>query len=245
MRRGLALLTIAFLLSGCATVSEDQRVDYDPLEPLNRGIYRVNDVVDRATLKPIAKGYNKVVPEPVRNGITNFSRNLFTPRSAINNFLQGKPKDGFSELARFVVNTTIGIGGVFDIAAKNGVEAKTEDFGQTAAVWGVPQGPYVVLPFLGPSTLRDAVLMPTDVAADPLYHYDDKQSVRNSLYAIRLVNLRARVLSIEELLADSADPYVTIRESYLQNREFQIYDGDPPLDDDDEFYDEFLEEEDY
>ncbi len=245
MRRGLALFTIAFLLSGCATVSEDQRVDYDPLEPLNRGIYRVNDVVDRATLKPIAKGYNKVVPEPVRNGITNFSRNLFTPRSAINNFLQGKPKDGFSELARFVVNTTIGIGGVFDIAAKNGVEAKTEDFGQTAAVWGVPQGPYVVLPFLGPSTLRDAVLMPTDVAADPLYHYDDKQSVRNSLYAIRLVNLRARVLSIEELLADSADPYVTIRESYLQNREFQIYDGDPPLDDDDEFYDEFLEEEDY
>ncbi len=245
MRRGLALLAIGLALGGCASVPEGQRVDYDPLEPLNRGIYGVNDAVDRATLKPLAKGYKKVVPEPVRNGITNFSRNLFTPRSAINNFLQGKPKDGFSELMRFVVNSTVGIGGLVDIAAHSGVEAKTEDFGQTAAVWGVPQGPYVVIPFLGPSTLRDAALMPLDVAADPLYHYDDKQSIRNSLYAIRLVNLRARVLSIEELLQDSADPYVTIRESYLQNREFQIYDGDPPLDDDDEFYDEFLEEEDY
>ncbi len=245
MIRGLALLATGILVSGCAAVPEGQGVDYDPFEPLNRSVHTVNDVVDRATLKPLAKGYNKVVPEPVRNGVTNFSRNLFTPRSAINNFLQGKPIDGVSELARFVVNTSFGIGGIFDVAGKSGMEAKTEDFGQTAAVWGVPQGPYVVIPFLGPSTLRDAVLLPLDVAADPLFHYDDKQSVRNSLYAIRPVNLRARVLSIEELLQDSADPYVTIRESYLQNREFQVYDGDPPLDDDDEFYDEFLEEEDY
>ena len=231
--------------SGCATVPEGQGVDYDPWESLNRGTHNVNDAVDRATLKPLAKGYRKVVPEPVRNGVTNFSQNLFTPRSAINNFLQGKPKDGFSELARFFVNSTVGIGGIFDVAAKSGVEAKTEDFGQTAAVWGIPQGPYVVIPFLGPSTLRDAALMPLDMVTDPLYHYDDKQSVRNSLYAIRLVNLRSRVLSLEELLQDSADPYVTIRESYLQNREFQVYDGDPPIDDDDEFFDEFLEEEDY
>lgn len=243
MKRVFVLLTVALLVSGCATVPEDQRVAYDPLEPLNRGTHRFNDGVDRLTLKPIAKGYRKVVPEPVRDGVTNFSRNLFTPRSAANNFLQGKPKDGFSELIRFVINTTFGIGGIFDVAAKSGVEAKTEDFGQTAAVWGVPQGPYVVIPFLGPSTLRDAVLMPLDVAADPLYHYDDEQAVRNSLYAIRLIDLRARLLSIEELLQDSADPYVTVRESYLQNREFEVYDGDPPLDD--EFYDEFLEDEDY
>jgi len=242
--RGLALLAIGFLLSGCAAVPEGQGVDYDPWERLNRGTHNVNDAIDRVTLKPIARGYNKVVPEPVRNGVTNFSRNLFTPRSAVNNFLQGKPKDGISELARFVVNSTVGIGGIFDVAAKNGVEAKTEDFGQTAAVWGVPQGPYVVLPFLGPSNLRDAILMPADMAADPLYHYDGNQAARNSLYAIRLVNLRARLLSIEELLQDSADPYVTIRESYLQNREFEIHDGDPPLDDD-EFYDDFLDEEDY
>lgn len=244
MKRSLALLAIALTVTGCATVPEDQRVDYDPLEPLNRGTYQLNDVVDRVTLKPIARGYNKVVPEPVRNGVTNFSRNLFTPRSVVNNFLQGKPKDGLSELARFIVNTTVGIGGIFDVAAMNGIEAKTEDFGQTAAVWGVPKGPYVVLPFRGPSTLRDVVLMPLDVAADPLYHYDGDHTVRDSLYAIRLVNLRARLLSIEELLQDSADPYVTVRESYLQNREFEVYDGDPPLDDD-EFYDEFLDDEDY
>ncbi|MDJ0750939.1 MAG: VacJ family lipoprotein [Woeseiaceae bacterium] len=242
--RALALLAVVLAATGCASIPEDQRVDHDPLEPLNRGIYGFNDAVDRATLKPIARGYNKVVPEPVRNGVTNFSQNLFTPRSAVNNFLQGKPKDGFSELARFLVNTTVGIGGIFDVAAKSGVEAKTEDFGQTAAVWGVPDGPYVVIPFLGPSTLRDAVLRPLDSVADPLYHYDDDHTVRNSLYAVRLINLRARLLSIEELLDDSADPYVTLRESFLQNREFEVYDGDPPLDDD-EFYDEFLDDEDY
>lgn len=244
MTRVLVLLAVVLTATGCAAVPEDQRVDYDPFEPLNRSTYRLNDVVDRATLKPIARGYNKVVPEPVRNGITNFSRNLFTPRSAVNNFLQGKPKEGFSEIARFLVNSTVGIGGVFDVAAASGLEAKTEDFGQTAAVWGVPDGPYVVIPFRGPSTLRDAVLMPLDVVADPLYHYDDDRTVRNSLYAIRLINVRARLLSIDELLQDSADPYVTVRESYLQNREFEVYDGDPPLDDD-EFYDEFLDDEDY
>ena len=244
MTRTPAVLLAGLIASGCAAVPEGQRVDYDPLEPLNRGIYGVNDAIDRATLKPLAKGYNKVVPEPVRKGVSNFSQNLFTPRSAVNNFLQGKPKAGFTELCRFAMNSTFGIAGLFDVATRSGIDARTEDFGQTAAVWGVPQGPYVVIPFLGPSTLRDAALMPLDVAADPLFHYDGNRSVRNSLYAIRLVNLRARLLSIEELLQDSADPYVTIRESYLQNREFEVYDGDPPLDDDD-FYDEFLEEEDY
>lgn len=244
MKRALALLAIGLIASGCVAVPDEQRVDYDPLEPLNRGIYRVNDAIDSVTLKPLAKGYIKVLPEPVRDGVTNFSQNLLVPHSALNNFLQGKPKDGFSEIARFMVNSTVGIGGIFDIAARNGLEAKTEDFGQTGAVWGIPQGPYVVIPFLGPSTLRDALLLPLDVASDPLYHYDDNRSLRNTVYAIRLVNLRARVLSIEELLQDSADPYVTLRESYLQNREFEVYDGDPPLDDD-EFFDEFLDEEDY
>ncbi len=244
MKRIVVLLLAGLLSTGCASIPEEQRVDYDPWEGFNRGTHRFNDAIDRATLKPIAKGYNKVLPEPVRNGVTNFSRNLFTPRSMLNNFLQGKPKDGFSELARFLVNSTVGIGGIFDVAAKSGVEAKTEDFGQTAAVWGVPQGPYVVIPFLGPSTLRDTAVTPFDIAADPLYHYDNS-SVRDPVTVLRLINLRARLLSLEELLQESADPYVTIRESYLQNREFEIYDGDPPLDDDDEFYDEFLEEEDY
>jgi phospholipid-binding lipoprotein MlaA len=175
--------------------------------------------------------------------VTNFSQNLMTPSSSLNNFMQGKPRDGAGELLRFVINSTVGIGGLFDIASRSGIEPRTEDFGQTAAVWGVPDGPYVMLPFRGPSTLRDAVLMPLDFLVDPLYHVDDS-SVRDPLYVLRIINLRARLLSLDDLLEDSADPYITLRESYLQNREFEIYDGDPPADDDD-LFDEFLEDDDY
>lgn len=242
MRLRLALFA-GLHLAGCASTPEQARVDYDPLEPLNRGMYQVNDALDRALTRPIAKAYNAVLPEPVRNGVTNFSSNLTTPASSLNNFLQGKPGDGFGELARFIINSTAGIGGLFDIAANNGLEPKTEDFGQTAAVWGVPNGPYVMLPFRGPSTLRDAVLMPLDILVDPLYQYHDS-SVRDPLFVLRIINLRARLLRLDDMLEDSADPYVTLRESYLQNREFEIYDGDPPADDED-LFDEFLEDEDY
>ncbi len=244
MTRTPALLAALLLISGCAAIPAEQRVAYDPFERLNRGTYQFNDAIDRVTLKPIAKGYNKVVPGPVRTGVTNFGRNLLTPASALNNLLQGKPGASLSELARFGINSTFGIGGLIDVAADSGIEAQTEDFGQTAAVWGVPAGPYVVLPFRGPTTLRDAVMMPLDVMGDPLYHYENT-SVRDKLVVLRIVDTRARLLSLEQLLQDSKDPYVTLRESYLQNREFEVYDGDPPLDDDDEFYDEFLEEEDY
>ena len=206
-------------------------------------MYQVNDALDRVVTRPIAKAYNAVVPRPVRQGVTNFSQNLMTPSSSLNNFMQGKPRDGAGELLRFVINSTVGIGGLFDIASRSGIEPRTEDFGQTAAVWGVPDGPYVMLPFRGPSTLRDAVLMPLDFLVDPLYHVDDS-SVRDPLYVLRIINLRARLLSLDDLLEDSADPYITLRESYLQNREFEIYDGDPPADDDD-LFDEFLEDEDY
>ena len=224
MSRLLPVLAAAALAGGCASLPEGESVEYDPWERANRGVYRFNDAIDRAITKPVARGYTAVVPEPVRQGVTNFSRNLLSPLSAVNNFLQGKPREGASEVYRFVVNSTFGIGGVFDVAAMGGVEAHREDFGQTAAVWGVPAGPYVTLPFLGPQTLRDALLLPLDL--------------------LRLINLRANLLPFEDLLEDSADPYVTVRESFLQNREFAIYDGNPPADDD-EFFDEFLEEEDY
>ena len=239
--RTFPLLFAGLLLAACAAGPD--RVEHDPLEPANRGMYKVNDALDRVLTRPIAKAYNAVVPRPVRQGVTNFSQNLMTPSSSLNNFMQGKPRDGAGELLRFVINSTVGIGGLFDIAARSGIEPRTEDFGQTAAVWGVPNGPYVMLPFRGPSTLRDAVLMPLDILVDPLYHVDDS-SVRDPLYVLRIINLRARLLSLDELLEDSADPYITLRESYLQNREFEIYDGDPPSDDDD-LFDEFLEDEDY
>ena len=240
-----ALITLAALgISGCASIPAEERAEHDPWENLNRGIYGFNDAVDRVTLRPIARGYVKVLPEPARNVVTNFSRNLATPGSALNNFLQGKATDGMSELARFLLNSTFGLVGLIDVASAAGLERHAEDFGQTAAVWGAPAGPYVVVPFLGPRTLRETLTLPLDILADPLYHYDNA-SVRTKLWALRLIDLRARVLPLEDLLQDSADPYVTLRESYLQNREFEIYDGDPPLAEDDDFYDEFLEEEDY
>lgn len=243
MNRLPLILAAASLAAGCASIPEGEGVEHDPWERANRGIYRFNDTVDRAVTKPIARGYTAILPEPVRQGVTNFSRNLLSPMSAVNNFLQGKPRDGMGELLRLFVNSTVGVGGIFDVAAKNGVEEHPEDFGQTAAVWGIPAGPYVTLPFLGPQTLRDALLLPLDLQMDPLYHYE-VSSVRDPLYGLRLINLRANLLPLEDLLKDSADPYVTLRESFLQNREFAIYDGNPPSDDD-EFFDEFLDEEDY
>ena len=233
-------LLLASLLGACASVPPEQRTDSDPWEPLNRPIYSVNTAFDKVTLKLLAKGYEKVLPRPVRTGVTNFMKNLVTPRSAVNNFLQGKPAYGFTELGRFVLNSTIGIGGLFDVATATGLEAHREDFGQTAAVWGVPDGPYVMLPFLGPQTLRDAVLLPIDIASSLLYHYDNS-SVRDKLYILRAIELRERLFAVDKLLEDSKDRYITVRESYLQNREYQVYDGDPP--EDDEFFDEFLEED--
>ena len=200
----------------------------------------MNVAIDKASTKPLAKGYRKITPRLIRTGIGNFFGNLIAPRSAINHFLQGKPGRGVSELGRFVINSTIGVGGLIDIATPSGLEEHQEDFGQTAAVWGIPDGPYVMLPILGPRTLRDAILTPLDVVVDPLFQYNNS-SVRDKVYVLRLIHLRYLLLSAEKFLEDSKDRYVTTRESYLQNREYEIYDGDPPVDDD--FFDEFLEED--
>jgi phospholipid-binding lipoprotein MlaA len=240
-RTGAALLLVALLGACASSVPEDQRSESDPWETLNRSIYSFNTNVDKATLKPLAKGYEKVIPKPVRRGISNFFRNLGTPASSVNNFLQGKPSRGFSELGRFVFNSTLGVGGIFDVATAGGLEAQFEDFGQTAAVWGVPDGPYVMIPFMAPSTLRDTLLFPLFIVSSPLYHYDNT-SVRDKLYVLRAIDVRARLLPAEKILEESKDPYITLRESYLQNREYEIYDGEPP-EQEDEFYDEFLEEE--
>jgi len=241
MTRLCSLLLVALAASGCASAPAGDPVEHDPWESMNRGLYGFNDGLDKISFKPLARGYVKIFPSPVRRSVTNFSRNLSTPGSVINNFLQGKPGHGFGELGRFIMNTTVGIGGLFDVATLSGLEARPEDFGQTAAVWGVPSGPYLMLPVFGPRTVRDALTLPLDIAADPLRYYGD-DTIRISLWLLRAVDLRARLLPLEGLVADSADPYVTTRESYLQNREFEIYDGDPPIDDD-EFFDEFLEED--
>lgn len=207
---------------------------------MNRPIYGFNTAVDKATLKPIARGYQFIVPSPARTGISNFFRNLRTPGSAIFNFLQGKPGRGFSESGRFLINSTIGVGGLFDVATVAGLEAQEEDIDQTAAVWGVPSGPYVMLPIFGPSTVRGAILFPIDFITAPLYFYENS-SLRSKLQVLRIIDIRSRLLTAEKFLEDSKDPYITLRESYLQNLEYEIYDGYPPEDDD--FLDELLEDD--
>lgn len=241
-RARVTSLSAILVISACASVPQEHLTDSDPWEAANRSLFTANVVVDNATIKPLSKGYRKVIPGPVRKGVANFFQNLTTPRSILNNFLQGKPGNGSSELARFLINSTIGIGGLFDVATAGGLEEYPEDFGQTAAVWGVPPGPYLMLPLLGPQNLRDALFLPLDILADPLFHYD-RASVRDRVYGLRMIDLRYRLLAVDELLEDSKDPYVTLRESYQQNREFEVYDGDPPEDDD--FFDDFFEEEEF
>ena len=239
-RTSLGLLIAVFFLPACASVPPEQKVESDPWEGLNRTVFEANLIIDKVTTKPLAKGYQAITPGPVRTGVSNFFRNLTAPRSMVNNFLQGKPGRGFSEFGRFLFNSTLGIGGIFDVATAGGIQAYPEDFGQTAAVWGVPDGPYVMLPFLGPQTLRDALLTPIDLQTNPIYFYDNT-SVKDKVNVLRIIDLRYRLLPTDRFLEDSKDKYITTRESFLQNRTFEIYDGDPPIEDD--FFDEFLEEE--
>lgn len=242
--RTTAVLFAAAALVACAPTGKvsppEQRAPADPWEPLNRRIDNFNTTVDKATLKPLAKGYRAVVPNFARRGVTNFFDNLGTPAVALNNFLQGKPGAGLSDLGRLVFNSTLGVGGLFDIATPMGLPQHDEDFGQTFAVWGAGAGPYLVLPMLGPSTLRDALATPLDFASRPLFWYENS-SVKDKLRVINIIDVRARLLNAEGFLENSNDPYITLRESYLQNRNYKIHDGDPPLEDD--FYDDMLDDE--
>jgi phospholipid-binding lipoprotein MlaA len=237
------LTALLALVSACASnpaAPPDQRSPADPWEPLNRQVHGFNSGLDRVTLKPVAKGYQAAVPQLIRTGIGNFSANLRTPLNIINHLLQGKVKDSLSETGRLLANSTFGLLGLVDVASDMGLERKNEDFGQTLAVWGVPAGPYVVVPFLGPGTLRDSLAMPLNILADPLFHYDNA-SIRDKVYVVRLIDIRESFLSAESLLEGSNDRYIALREAYLQNRRYVIYDGMPPEDDD--FYEEFMDEE--
>lgn len=204
----------------------------DPWEGFNRVVFRFNDRVDRYALKPVAKGYRKVTPRPVRTGITNFFRNLKMPVVMLNDLLQGKPRAAGQDLSRFLVNSTLGFVGLVDASTVLGIPRNDEDFGQTLAVWGVPNGPYLVLPFLGPSTVRDGAGFGVDVAADPVtLEFEEEVSV--GLWLAKVVNLRANLLDVEEII--QGDRYLFMRDLYLQSREFAVKDGrvesDPFLDD--------------
>lgn len=216
------VLVMAVAMSGCATSNNPQ----DPLEGFNRAMFSFNDALDEAALKPAANAYKSTLPSFVQTGIGNFFGNIGDVWNAVNNFLQGKVSDGASDVIRVAVNTTIGVYGLFDVGSQAGLAKHNEDFGQTLAVWGVKSGPYVVLPFMGSSTLRDALAAPVDMRAD-LWRYQDPVKVRNVGFVVRTVDQRAAVLDASNLIEDAAlDKYEFVRDAYLQRRANIINDGE-------------------
>lgn len=218
------------LLTGCATGPNAN--PKDPLEPMNRSISRFNDVLDDNVLKPAATGYKENVPDLVQTGVRNVFNNLSDIWSTVNNGLQLKGRDTAESFARVVVNTTVGIYGLFDVASYLNLERHPEDFGQTLGYWGMPSGPYVVLPLFGPSSVRDGVSsLGVDMPNDPVKQIDHVPT-RNATTVVRLVNKRASLLKASDMLEEaSLDKYAFTRDAYFQYRRSQIYDGNPPDED--------------
>lgn len=230
MHAGLrwCLVSVPLLaLAGCALTPPEGEPS-DPLEPINRAIYRFNDTVDRAVIKPLAKGYEKVLPAPARTGVGNFFRNLKEPLVVVNDLLQAKPNQALADTSRFVFNSTFGVAGIFDIASLMQLPRHEEDFGQTFGRWGFGEGWYLVLPFLGPSTARDTLGLVGDIAMDPLLYYDEI-AARNVLAGIRAVDRRSQLLAATRVLETAAlDPYLFTRDAFRQRRWNLIHDGNPP-----------------
>jgi phospholipid-binding lipoprotein MlaA len=220
--RGAALALTFTLIAGCATGPDAN--PRDPLEPFNRGVYQFNDAVDTAVLKPVATAYQKVTPSPVRTGVGNFFGNLGDLWSSVNAGLQLRPREATENLMRFSVNTVFGIGGVLDIASEMGIPRTRLDFGQTMGRWGAPAGPYLVLPFFGPSSVRDGTGLVVDGFGDPVTGLDHV-ATRNSMTALRVVDTRAGLLRAGNLFEDAAlDKYSFLRDFYLNRRQSQIDD---------------------
>lgn len=253
------LLLATLTMGGCASTSTQERGDAsgegvveqsahpeDPWEGFNRRVFAFNDVLDRYALKPVATGYKTITPQPVQTGVGNFFSNLGEIRTAINSLLQGKPANAGLATSRFLINSTVGVGGLLDYATHMEITAEREDFGQTLAVWGWEDSRYLVLPLLGPRTLRDASGFPLDAAAHPITYMDDHQ-LRAGLTALDIVHLRAGLLDQESLIR--GDRYRFIRDAYLQRRQFEINDGelgdDPFAMDDFEFDDSYFGEDDF
>lgn len=228
VKRWLAGCAVIVLLAlqGCASVkSADAR---DPWESMNRSIYNFNDAVDTVAIKPAAQIYVNVVPSFVRTGFHNVVSNLADVWSMANSAMQLKGQHAAESFMRVAVNTVFGLGGVLDIATEMRLERHKEDFGQTLGYWGVKPGPYVVLPILGPSTLRDGLTFPVDYQGDATRRFGD-QATRNTLTAVRIVDVRANLLkTVDTVKEASLDPYSFVRDAYLQKRENDVYDGNPP-----------------
>jgi phospholipid-binding lipoprotein MlaA len=224
---GLACTLAMFVASGCATTSNNPK---DPYEGFNRAMFAVNEGLD-VVVKPIAQGYDAVAPLPVRVVIGNFFGNIWDVWTAANNLLQGKGEEALSDVGRVLINSTVGIGGAFDVAGEMGLTKHSEDFGQTLGKWGVGTGPYFYWPFIGPRTMRDTFGWMVDVTVDPVSGVSD-MALRNSLVATRFVDVRASLLPSDKVVEEAAfDKYNYIRDAYLQHRRSVVFDGELPHED--------------
>ena len=236
--RTLAVLALSALLAACAgTQNRHTDPENDPWEGFNRKIFAFNMTLDEYLLRPVAVGYDTVMPDPLQRGVSNFFRNLNFPVTFLNQILQGKFQEAGESTGRFLVNTTVGLLGFIDVATKADIPEYDEDFGQTLATWGWEDSRYLVVPVFGPLTLRDSL----GRSVYGLYHPVSYVAREESIYwpmVTDIIQTRARFLEQDSIIRESYDPYVMVRDTWLQNREYKIYDGDPPLAD----YDMYLDE---
>ncbi len=235
--RVLGLSLVIILSAGCASNQEKSAASPDPIEPANRAFFSFNEGLDKHLIKPIAEGYVSITPAPVRSAVTNFFNNLAYLNVVLHSFLQGKFSQGFSDAGRFVMNSTLGIGGLFDVATDAGLERHQEDFGQTLATWGVDRGSYLYLPVRGPNTVRNLPDIATSLFTNPAFYISG--AVLFPVTALNVINIRANLLDATAIRDEAAvDPYSFTREAYLQQREYLIHDGNPPTDGYDDIFDD-------
>lgn len=246
LTRLAGVVAALIIISGCASQQTLEQGDVlDPFEPVNRSIYRFNEFADKYVGRPVAKGYQFITPAAIRAGITNFFDNLSYPVDIINAALQGKFKQAGLDTSRLFINTTIGILGFMDPATEVGLAKHDEDFGQTLGVWGVPEGPYIMVPFFGPRTIRAGAGDLVDISVNPQFQLFSS-SVQTKLNIFWLIHQRSLLIGIDEEVQRAFDRYAFVRDAYLQNREYLLYDGNPPEQefyfDEEEFDDEFDDE---
>ncbi|PLP99276.1 MlaA family lipoprotein [Cupriavidus pauculus] len=230
----LAAASLTLLATGCATGPNANPAD--PLEPMNRAVFTVNDKADTYVAQPLAKGYKAVTPEPARLAVTNFFNNFSDVGNFANNVLQGKPVEAVETMMRVAVNTVLGIGGLIDVATAAGMPRHSTDFGLTLGTWGVPAGPYLVLPLFGPSSIRDGVGVAGSIFLDPAHYFDT--AWRYSMFGVNVVNTRTNMLGATDLLSQAAlDKYAFVRDAYTQRRQYLLTGGGdtlPSYDEDEE-----------